>query len=232
MGLRVYGVVLQVVACGLAGWQVWFLWDLAAREAWPVHYPPCPVGELCGGDPLVDYTPFLGAGSMALFVALSWRFLHRAAVPASVLLAAVAGLYGVERTGTSDAAWSVLFAAVALAASLVTWWCAATGLRRNAVLRRWSRRYRVADARVVDWRRHGPGGFGAGLAVFRDEAGVRHRVPVVVERYALARHLVAVYDPARPADPRTTRVAAPRSLRPLDDGSPVNTAAAGEVRTS
>ncbi|MFE0414580.1 hypothetical protein [Streptomyces tendae] len=231
MGLRVYGVVLQVVACGLTGWQVWFLWDLAAREAWPVRYP-CPAGELCGGDPLVDYTPFLGAGSMVLFVALSWRFLRRAAVPASVLLAAVAGLYGVERTGTSDAAWSVLFTVMALGASLATWWCAATGLRRTAVLRRWSRRYRVADARVVGWRRRGPGGFGEGLAVFRDEAGVRHRVPVVVERYALARHLVAVYDPARPADPRTTRVAAPRSLHPFDDAAPGNTEAAGEVRAS
>lgn len=231
MGLRVYGVVLQVVACGLMGWQVWFFWDVAAREAWPVH-SPCPVGEVCGGDPLLDYTPFLGAGSMVLFVALSWRFLHRAAVPASVLLAAVAGLYGVERTGPSDTSWSVLFAAVALVASLVTWWCAATGLRRTAVLRRRSGRYRVADARVVGWRRRGPGGFGEGLAVFRDEAGARHRVPVVVEKYALERHLVAVYDPARPADPRTTRVAAPRSLHPLDGGSPGNAAAAGEVRAS
>ncbi|MFI6727067.1 hypothetical protein NRF20_39785 [Streptomyces sp. R-74717] len=51
--------------------------------------------------------------------------------------------------------------------------------------------------------------YGEVTVVFDDTAGVRHEVPAVVERVALRRDVLAVYDADRPDDPALTRVAVP-----------------------
>ncbi|MGW9327513.1 hypothetical protein [Streptomyces koyangensis] len=89
-------------------------------------------------------------------------------------------------------------------------WGAFTSLYRTAAVARFLRGRGCAPGTLEGWRslgrRHGEADL-----LFEDGRGVRHRVPVVVARRALARETVlAVYDPARPGDVARTRAALPR----------------------
>lgn len=62
---------------------------------------------------------------------------------------------------------------------------------------------------IEGWRAVGRK-YGEVTVVFDDAAGVRHEVPAVVERVALRRDVLALYDADRPDDPAHTRVVVPR----------------------
>ncbi|MFF2324484.1 MULTISPECIES: hypothetical protein [unclassified Streptomyces] len=105
--------------------------------------------------------------------------------------------------------WLTFLWAAAGAGCLAAWWGAAVSLRRTAGLRRLFRRSSTAGAVLRGWRSVGRN-YGEVTVVFDDTEGVRHEVPAVVERIALRRDVLAVYDADRPDDPARTRVAVPR----------------------
>jgi hypothetical protein len=174
--------------------------------------------------------PFVGVVCAILLGLLSARFLHRAAPGTMVALCAVAcaaGWYDAVANGRieygtvtdfhiffpagrfSVSDWLTFLWSAAGVGCLAAWWGAAVSLRRTAALRRVSRRYTTADAVLEGWRSVGRK-YGEVTVVFDDAAGVRHEVPAVVERVALQRDVLAVYDADRPDDPARTRVAIPR----------------------
>ncbi|MFI9626125.1 hypothetical protein [Streptomyces sp. NPDC052042] len=226
---RAYGQVMRAVACLLMAWQVWMVWYIASHEAVGVEWT-CDGTGGCASNQFASAAPIVGLGSAVVLGLMSARFLHRATPGAMVVLSAVgaiAGWYDALAEGQVDhdsttsfhlffpfaefsvSAWLTFLWTVAGAGCLAAWWGAAVSLRRTAGLRRLSRRYHTADAVLEGWRSAG-GGYGEVMVVFDDATGVRHRVPVVVERIALRREVRAVYDADRPDDPARTRVAVSR----------------------
>ncbi|MFF2852420.1 hypothetical protein ACFVT5_39895 [Streptomyces sp. NPDC058001] len=228
----VYGQVLRALACGLLAWQVWLMWFVASSEASGVEWS-CDGNGGCGSDRFAAWATVPGIVSAILLGVLAVRFLHRAAAGTAIAFSAVAcvaGWYHAVADGRVDydtvTDFHILFPIVQLPVSdwltflwavfglgaLLASWGAAVSLRRTAALRRLSRRYATAEATVTGWRRVN-GHYGAVTLVFEDRDGVRHEVPAVTERLALARPVLAVYAPDRPDDPRRTRVAIPRRRR-------------------
>ncbi|MFB7914502.1 hypothetical protein [Streptomyces sp. NPDC056061] len=226
MRQRAYGQVMRATACLLMVWQVWMVWYIASHEAAGVEWT-CDGTGSCASDQFASMAPFIGIGSAVVLGLLSARFLHRAAPGVVIALSAlgtVAGWYdalaegevGHDSTTTffivlpigefTVSTWLTVLWSVAAAGCLAAWWGAAVSLRRTAGLRRLSRRCATADATLEGWRAVGTK-YGEVTVVFDDAAGVRHRVPALVERVALRRDVRAVYDPDRPDDPARTRVA-------------------------
>ncbi|MFF9348926.1 hypothetical protein [Streptomyces sp. NPDC014734] len=224
-----YGQVMRATACLLMAWQVWMVWYISSHEASGVEWT-CDGTGSCASDQFASMAPFAGIGSAIVLGLLSARYLHRATPGAMITLSAlgtIAGWYdalaegqlGRESTTSfflifpfgefTVSTWLTFLWSVAGAGCLAAWWGAAVSLRRTAGLRRLSRRYTTADATLEGWRSVG-GTYGEVTVVFDDAAGVRHRVPAVVERLALRRDVRAVYDPDRPDDPARTRVAVRR----------------------
>ncbi|MFF2008520.1 hypothetical protein ACFVWY_05515 [Streptomyces sp. NPDC058195] len=229
MRQRIYAQAMRGTACALMVWQVWLMWYIAAHEAVSVRWT-CDGAGSCGSDQFASAAPFIGIAMAALLGLLSARYLHRAAPGAMVTLSATAALAGwydalaeglVERATTTSfhiifpfgeftvSSWLTFLWSVAGAGCLAAWWGAATSLRRGGGLRRFSRRYATADAQLTGWRPAGRG-YGEVTVVFDDAAGVRHEVLAVVERLALRRDVLALYDADRPDDPDRTRVVIPR----------------------
>ncbi|MEV5988774.1 hypothetical protein AB0L85_27840 [Streptomyces sp. NPDC052051] len=220
---------MRVIACALMAWQVWMVWHIASHEASTVRWT-CDAAEGCASDQFAAGASFVGAVCALVLGLLSARFLHRATPGAVVALCAVAcaaGWYDAVADGQvgydtvtgfhlffplgrfSVSGWLTFLWSVAAAGCLAACWGAAVSLRRTAGLRRLSRRYATADAVLEGWRSVGRKR-GEVTVVFEDLAGVRHEVPAVVERVALRRDVLAVYDTDRPDDPVRTRVAVPR----------------------
>ncbi|MGW1104868.1 hypothetical protein [Streptomyces sp. NPDC002540] len=229
MRQRAYGQVMRAVACALMVWQVWMMWYIASHEAVSVQWT-CDGTGGCASDQFAAAAPIVGIGSAVVLGLLSARFLHRAAPGAMVMLCAVAAIAGWHDAlaegqvdpGTttsfhiffpvgefSVSNWLTFLWSVAGAGCLAAWWGAAVSLRRTAGLRRLSRRYTTADAVLEGWRSVGRK-YGEVTVVFDDTAGVRHEVPAIVERVALRRDVLALYDADRPDDPDRTRVVIPR----------------------
>ena len=225
---RTYGQAMRVIACALLVWQVWMVWHIAGHEASTVRWSCDEDG--CGSDQFAAGAPFVGAVCAVALGLLCARYLHRATAGAMVALCAVACAAGWQdavadgRVGYdtvtgfqlvlpigrfSVAEWLTFLWSVAGAGCLAALWGAAVSLRRTAGLRRLSRRYATADAVLEGWRPVRRK-YGEVTVVFEDAAGVRHEVPAVVERAALRRDVLAVYDTDRPGDPVRTRVAVPR----------------------
>ncbi|MFD4761145.1 hypothetical protein ACFWOJ_20350 [Streptomyces sp. NPDC058439] len=220
---------MRAIACALMVWQVWMMWYIASHEAVSVQWI-CDGTGGCASDQLASASGLLGAGSAVVLGLLSARFLHRATPGAMVVLCALATIAGwydalkeglveydstpsfsllLPISGFSVSTWLVILWSVAGAGCLAAWWGAAVSLRRTAGLRRLSRRYTTADAVLAGWRSVGRK-YGEVTVVFDDTAGVRHEVPAVVERVALKRDVLALYDADRPDDPALTRVVIPR----------------------
>ncbi|MFF2409393.1 hypothetical protein [Streptomyces sp. NPDC058092] len=229
MRQKAYAQAMRAIACALMVWQVWMMWYIASHEATSVRWT-CDGTGGCASDQLASVSGFIGVGSAVVLGLLSARFLHRAAPGAMVVLCAVAAIAGwydalgegqVEHhstpsfsillpiSGISVSVWLVILWSVAGAGCLAAWWGAAVSLRRTAGLRRLSRRCTTADAVLEGWRPVGRK-YGEVTVVFDDTAGVRHEVPAVVERVALKRDVLALYDADRPDDPASTRVVVPR----------------------
>ncbi|MFJ9683244.1 hypothetical protein ACIRP2_35150 [Streptomyces sp. NPDC101194] len=229
MRQRAYGQVMRAVACALMVWQVWMMWYIASHEAVSVRWT-CDGTGGCGSDQFASAAPIVGIGSAVVLGLLSARFLHRAAPGAMVVLSAVAAIAGwhaalaeglVEYGTTTSfhiffpvgefsvSSWLTFLWSVAGAGCLAAWWGAAVSLRRSGGLRRLSRQCTTADAVLEGWRSVGRK-YGEVTVVFTDTAGVRHEVPAVVERVALKRDVLALYDADRPDDPDRTRVVIPR----------------------
>ncbi|QDQ15391.1 hypothetical protein [Streptomyces spectabilis] len=229
MSRKTYGVVLRGLVCALVAWQVWLVWHLSTYDAASAGWS-CYDDVGCGSDQLVALAPELGIGAAVLLGFLAARFLHRATVGVVIALsalAAVAGWYDAMDDGRvsydtvtdfmllapvgrySVAAWLAFSWSVAAVGGLAAAWGAVVSLRRTAALRRVSSRFTTAEAQLEGWR---PlrGRRGEVTVVFHDRLGARHAVPVVVDRAALDRPVLAVYDPEHPADPGRTRVAMPR----------------------
>lgn len=230
MRQRIYAQTLRVIACALMVWQVWLTWYVAAHEAVGVRWS-CDGTGSCASDQFASVAPFLGIGMAVLLGLLTARYLHRAVPGAMVSLSAAAALAGwydaldeglVDRETTTSfhiifpfgefavSSWLAFLWSVAGAGCLAAWWGAAVSLRRGGGLRRFSRRCATAEARLTGWRSAGGGRYGEVTVVFEDAAGVHHEVPAVVERLALRRDVLALYDPDRPDDPDRTRVVIPR----------------------
>lgn len=231
MSRRTYGLTLRGLACALLAWQVWLVWHLSTYDVSTVVWS-CD-GEGCGSDQFASLAPELGIASAALLGFVAARFLHRATVGAVVALSAAgaaAGWYDAVSDGRvgydtvtdfmlvvpagrhTVSGWLTFLWTVAAAGGLVAVWGGAVSLRRTAALRRLRADFSTAQARLEGWR---PvrGRRGEVTVVFHDAQGARHAVPVVVDRAALDRPVLAVYDRNHPADPRRTRVAVPRRRR-------------------
>ncbi|MFB6871811.1 hypothetical protein [Streptomyces sp. NPDC056323] len=229
MRQKAYAQAMRVIACALMAWQVWMMWYIASHEAAGVKWS-CDLAGGCASDQLASMSPMLGIGFAVVLGLLCARYLHRAAPGAMIVLCAVAAAVGwydalaegqVERDTVTSfhiflplgdftvTQWLTFLWSAAGVGCLAAWWGAAVSLRRTAGLRRLSRRYRTADAVLEGWRSVGRK-YGEVTVVFDDEGGVRHEVPAVVERVALSRDTLAVYDADRPGDPALTRVAIPR----------------------
>ncbi|MBB5101974.1 hypothetical protein [Streptomyces spectabilis] len=229
MSRKTYGVVLRGVACALVAWQVWLVWHLSTYDAASAGWS-CYDDVGCGSDQMVALAPELGIGAAVLLGFLSARFLHRATVGVVIALsalAAVAGWYDAMDDGRvsygtvtdfmllapvgrySVTAWLAFSWSVAAVGGLVAVWGAVVSLRRTAALRRVRSGFTTAEAQLEGWR---PvrGRRGEVTVVFHDHLGTRHAVPVIVDRAALDRPVLAVYDPEHPTDPDRTRVAMPR----------------------
>lgn len=223
---------MRAGACLLMAWQVWMMWYIASNEASGVRWT-CDGTGGCGSDQFASAAPIAGVGCAIVLGLLCARYLQRATPGAMVALSAVAAVAGwydalaegqVDRDTTTSfhlffpfaefsvSAWLTFLWSAAAAGCLAAWWGAAVSLRRTAALRRLSRRSSTADAVLEGWRSVG-GRHGEVVVVFDDAAGVRHRVPTVVDRVALSRDVLAVYDADRPDDPARTRVAIPRRRR-------------------
>ncbi|MES9590293.1 hypothetical protein ABWK57_15765 [Streptomyces sp. NPDC094045] len=228
MGQKAYAQAMRVIACALMVWQVWMMWYISSHEAAGVRWS-CDLAGGCASDQLASMSPMLGVAFAAALGVLGARYLHRAAPGAMIALSAVAAAAGwydalaegqVERSTVTSfhiflplgdfsvSQWLTFLWSAAGVGCLAAWWGAAVSLRRTAGLRRLSRRYTTAHAVLEGWRSAGRK-YGEVTVVFDDEAGVRHAVPAVVERVALKRDVLAVYDPDRPDDPALTRVAVP-----------------------
>ncbi|MEV5978620.1 hypothetical protein [Streptomyces sp. NPDC052114] len=226
---RVHAQTLRGLACALMAWQVWLVWHTSTYDASTVRWS-CYGDDGCGTEQFAGLAPFVGIPSTVLLGFLCARYLQRATAGAVVMLSAVAAAVGwydavaagrvgqgtvtdfhlvVPIQGLSVADWLIVLWAVAGAGFLAACWGAAVSVRRTAVLRRISRRYATAEATLEGWRAVGRSR-GEVVVAFQDIRGVRHRVPAVVERIALDRPVLAVYDAARPGDPDRTRVAVPR----------------------
>ncbi|MFD9904292.1 hypothetical protein [Streptomyces sp. NPDC059063] len=228
MSRETYGVTLRALACALLAWQVWLVWHVSTYDAAIVQWS-C-YGHGGCGDPWAVMAPEFGivAGLLLGFAAV--RFLHRAtagAVVALSALAAASGWYDAVADGRvsygtvtdfmvlapvgrhSVTTWLAFLWSVAAAGGVAAAWGAVVSLRRTAALRRLRRGFATAEARLEGWR---PvrGRRGEVTVVFHGRDGARHEVPVVVDRAALGRPVLAVYDTARPGDPGRTRVAVPR----------------------
>ncbi|MFD9884595.1 hypothetical protein ACFWZT_24370 [Streptomyces alboflavus] len=231
MSRRTYGLTLRGLACVLLAWQVWLIWHLSTYDGTTAVWS-CDSGG-CGSEQFASIAPELGIASAALLGFVAARFLHRATVGAVIALSAAgaaAGWYDAVSDGRVDygtvtdfmlvvpagrhtvAGWLTFLWSVAAAGGLVAVWGGAVSLRRTAALRRLRADFSTAAARLEGWR---PvrGRRGEVTVVFHDVQGARHAVPVVVDRTALNRPVLAVYDRSRPADPRRTRVAVPRRQR-------------------
>lgn len=231
MSRKTYGLTLRGLACALLAWQVWLVWHLSTYDVSTVVWA-CD-HEGCGSDQFAALAPELGIASAALLGFVAARFLHRATVGAVISLSALgaaAGWYDAVSDGRvaygtvtdfmlvvpagrhTVSGWLTFLWAVAAAGGLVAVWGGAVSLRRTAALRRLRADFATAEARLQGWR---PvrGRRGEVTVVFHDARGARHSVPVVVDRAALDRPVLAVYDRTRPADPRRTRVAVPRRRR-------------------
>ncbi|MFE2933981.1 hypothetical protein [Streptomyces sp. NPDC059278] len=219
---------MRVIACALMAWQVWTMWYIASHEAIGVKWS-CDLAGGCASDQFASVSAMLGIVFAVVLGLLSARYLHRAAPGAMIALCAVAAVAGwydalaegqVERTTVTSfhvvlplgefavSQWITVLWSVAGVGCLVAWWGAAVSLRRTVGLRRMFRRYRTADAILEGWQSVGRKS-GEVTVVFEDEDGVRHEVPAVVDRVALRRDVLAVYDADRPGDPALTRVAIP-----------------------
>ncbi|MGW2225234.1 hypothetical protein [Streptomyces formicae] len=229
MGHRVYAQGLRVLACALMAWQVWLVWHLSTYDASTVRWS-CDGTGSCASDQFASVAPLFGIASAVLLGFLSSRFLQRATAGAVVMFCAVAsavGWYDAVRAGRVEYAtvtdfplvlpvadlsvsgWLTFLWSVAGVGCLAACWGAAVSVRRTAVLRRLSRRYTTAEATLEGWRTVSRS-YGEAVVVFTDAGGLEHQVPAVVERIALDRPVLAVYDADRPADPDRTRVAVPR----------------------
>ncbi|WP_055700373.1 hypothetical protein [Streptomyces silaceus] len=229
MTARVYARTLRGLACVLMAWQVWLVWHTSTYDASTVRWS-CYGDDGCGTDQFAGVAPFVGIASAVLLGFLCARYLQRATVGAVVALSALAAAVGwydavdAGRVGLrtvtdfhvvlpvgnlSVADWLTVLWAVAGAGFLATCWGAVVSVRRTAVLRRISGRYATAEATLEGWRAVGRSR-GEVVVTFQDTTGVRRQVPAVVERFALGRPVLAVYDTARPGDPDRTRVAVPR----------------------
>jgi hypothetical protein len=225
---KAYAHAMRVIACALMAWQVWTMWYIAGHEAVGVKWS-CDLSGGCASDQFASASGMLGIVFAVALGLLSARYLHRATAGAMITFSAVAAVAGwydalaegqVERTTVTSfhivlplgdfavSQWLTVTWCVAGAGCLVAWWGAAVSLRRTAGLRRLSRRYRTADAVLEGWQPVGRK-FGEVTVVFDDEGGARHEVPAVVDRVALRRDVLAVYDADRPGDPALTRVAIP-----------------------
>ncbi|WP_353945873.1 hypothetical protein ABII15_32625 [Streptomyces sp. HUAS MG91] len=232
MSGRVYGLVLRGLACALLCWLVGLVWHVSTYDASTVEWF-CD-NEGCASDQFASMAPLLGVGAGVLFGLLSARFLRRATAGVTVTVAALGAARGwydaidagrVDRATATDYMIVFPFGTYAVSAWLTFFWCVAgAGLvaalwggwvsaRRAAVLRRVSRKYATADALLEGWRATGRGR-GEVTAVFHDADGTRHEVPAVVDRAALGRPVLAVYDTSRPGDPGRVRVAVPRRRTP------------------
>ncbi|MFJ2132717.1 hypothetical protein ACIO8F_24620 [Streptomyces sp. NPDC087228] len=228
MRQRAYAQAMRAIACALMVWQVWTMWYISSYEASGVQWA-CDMTGGCASDQFASMSPMLGIVCAVALGLLSARYLHRAAPGAMVALSAVAaaaGWYDAVADGKveystvtsfhiflplgqfSVSQWLTFLWSAAGVGCLVAWWGAAVSLRRTAGLRRLSRRSTTADAVLEGWRPVGRK-YGEVTVVFDDKAGVRHEVPAVVERIALRRDVLAVYDADRPGDPALTRVAVP-----------------------
>ncbi|GHC52304.1 hypothetical protein [Streptomyces flavofungini] len=231
MSRKTYGLTLRGLACALLAWQVWLVWHLSTYDVSTVVWACDQEG--CGSDQFASLAPELGIASAALLGFAAARFLHRATVGAVISLSAIgaaAGWYDAVSDGRvgygtvtdfmlvvpagrhTVSGWLTFLWAVAAAGGLVAVWGGAVSLRRTAALRRLRADFATAEARLQGWR---PvrGRRGEVTVVFHDAQGARHSVSVVVDRAALDRPVLAVYDRTRPADPRRTRVAVPRRRR-------------------
>ncbi|WJV50497.1 hypothetical protein [Streptomyces flavofungini] len=231
MSRRTYGLTLRGLACALLAWQVWLVWHLSTYGVSTVVWS-CD-DEGCGSDQFASLAPELGIASAALLGLVAARFLHRATVGAVISLSAAgaaAGWYDAVSDGRvgygtvtdfmlvvpagrhTVSGWLTFLWSVAAAGGLVAVWGGAVSLRRTAALRRLRADFSTAQARLEGWR---PvrGRRGEVTVVFHDVQGARYAVPVVVDRAALDRPVLAVYDRTDPADPRRTRVAVPRRRR-------------------
>ncbi|MER7344672.1 hypothetical protein ABT390_04610 [Streptomyces aurantiacus] len=232
MSRRTCGLTLRGLACALLAWQVWLVWHLSTYGVATVGWACDSDG--CGSDQLAVVAPEIGIASAVLLGCLAARFLHGATAGAVIALSAggaAAGWYDAVADGRvgygtvtdfmlvvpagrhTVSGWLAFSWSVAAAGCFVAVWGGAVSLRRTAALRRLRGDFTTAQARLEGWR---PvrGRRGEVTVVFHDTRGARHSVPVVVDRAALDRPVLAVYDRARPADPGRTRVAVPRR-RPL-----------------
>ncbi|MFH8793467.1 hypothetical protein [Streptomyces sp. NPDC017941] len=232
MSRKTYGLTLRGFACALLALQVWLVWHLSTYDVTSVMWG-CD-GEGCGSEQFAVMAPELGVASAVLLGFVAARFLHRATTGAVIALSAFGAAAG-WRDAVSDGRvdygtvtdfmlvvpagrhsvsfWLTFLLAVAAAGCLAALWGGAVSLRRTAALRRLRAGFSTADARLEGWR---PvrGRRGEVTVVFHDTRGARHAVPVVVDRAALDRPVLAVYDRVRPADPGRTRVAVPRRRSP------------------
>ncbi|MEE1772506.1 hypothetical protein PUR34_31210 [Streptomyces sp. JV185] len=214
MRQKAYAQAMRVIACALMVWQVWMMWYISSHEAVGVKWS-CDLAGGCASDQLASLSPMLGIAFAVALGLLSARYLHRAAPGAMIALSAV------ERSTVTSfhiflplgdfsvSQWLTFLWSAAGMGCLAAWWGAAVSLRRTGGLRRLSRRYITADAVIEGWRSAGRK-YGEVTVVFDDAAGVRHEVPAVVERVALRRDVLALYDADRPDDPAHTRVVVPR----------------------
>ncbi|WP_282794334.1 hypothetical protein [Streptomyces sp. CC224B] len=232
MSRKACGAAVRGLVCALLAWPVWLVWHLSTYDATSVAWS-CYDDAGCGSDQLATLAPELGIALAVLLGLAGARFLHRAtpgAVTAFSALAAAVGWYDAVADGRVSygtltdytllapvgrhtvTAWLVFLWSVAAAGALAAVWGGAVSLRRTAALRRARAGFTTAAARLEGWR---PvrGRRGEVTVVFHDRRGARHAVPVVVDRAALGRPVLAVYDPERPADPGRTRVAIPRQRR-------------------
>lgn len=224
--------MLRGLACVLLACEVWLVWHLSTYDVGTAVWA-CD-RQSCGHGQLAAVAPEVGVASAVLLGFVAARFLHRATVGAVIALSAcgaAAGWYDAVSDGRvgygtvtdfmllvpagrhTVSGWLAFLWSVAAAGCVVAVWGGAVSLRRTAALRRLRGDFTTARARLEGWR---PvrGRRGEVTVVFHDSDGARHAVPVVVDRAALGRPVLAVYDRARPADPGRTRVAVPRRRRP------------------
>ncbi|MEU7581060.1 hypothetical protein AB0B50_26055 [Streptomyces sp. NPDC041068] len=228
MSHRPYAQALRGLACALMAWQVWLVWHTSTYDAASVRWS-CDT-EGCATDQFAGMAPIVGIASAVLLGFLSSRYLQRATAGAVVAFSALAAAVGwrdalsagrVGRATVTDfhivlpisrlpvADWLTILWTAAAAGLVAASWGAVVSVRRTAVLRRISRRYTTAEATLQGWRTVSRSR-GEAVVVFEDHTGVRHEVPAVVDRIALDRPVLAVYDATRPGDPDRTRVAVPR----------------------
>ncbi|MEI5100846.1 hypothetical protein RB200_22850 [Streptomyces sp. PmtG] len=234
MSRKTFGVTLRGLACALLAWLVWLVWHLSTYDASNVQWSCYDDADCGGSDQLAAVAPEIGIGVAVLLGFAAVRFLHRATVGVVIslsALAAVAGWHDAMADGRVSSgtvtdfmlvapvgrhtvtAWLTFLWSVAAAGACVALWGAVVSLRRTAALRRLRGGFATAEAHLVGWR---PvrGRRGEVTVVFYDRRGARHSVRLVVDRGALDRPVLAVYDPERPADTASTRVAIPRRRLP------------------